>query len=269
MNLQSDWPEQNAGEPAGNRFARVWVDSHCHLQLVDEAPDTMLERAPQVSWLVVPGVDATSSQAALALARRFAGRVFAAAGLHPDQAERWPEERNRIAELVPQAIAVGETGLDFYRNLAPRHVQLTAFRDLLDLAIEFDKPVIVHCRDAFREVHEIIQHTGTGERVIMHCWSGGPHWARRFLDLGVTFSFAGPVLFGTDDMIRRGAALVPPDRAMVETDAPHLCPSHHREKPNDPANIGLVGAALALVWQMTCDEVAAATTDTAVRLFHG
>jgi TatD DNase family protein len=236
--------------------------------LVDEAPEMLLRKAPGVSWWVVPGVDAASSQASLALAERFVGRVFAAVGLHPDFADQWPEQQSRIAGLVPRAIAVGETGLDFFRNRAPRHQQLIAFRGLLDLAVEFDKPVIVHCRDAFSEVHQAIEQTGTGERAIMHCWSGGPRWARRFLDLGVTFSFAGPVMIGTDDMIRRGAAFVDPDRAMVETDAPHLCPSGDRNRANDPADLGLVGAALALVWQTTCDEVSEATSATAWRVFR-
>ena len=244
----------------------TWVDSHCHLQLINEA-DAVLKRAPLISWMVVPGIDAASSQAALDLAERLAGRVFAAVGLHPDHADRWAEERERIAQIAPRAVAVGETGLDYYRNLAPRDMQLAAFRGLLEVATVLDKPVIVHCRDAFREVYEEIEKTGTGDRMIMHCWSGGPNWTRRFLDLGVTFSFAGPVLIGTDDMIKRGAALITPDRTMVETDAPHHCPSHDRKRANEPAGIGLVGAALALVWGMTCDQVAAATTATARRVF--
>jgi TatD DNase family protein len=204
----------------------------------------------------------------LELASLLKGRVFAAVGLHPDFAVRWSEEQNQIAEMVPDATAVGEAGLDFYRNRSPRIRQLEAFRGLLELAVAFDKPIIVHCRDAFAEVHQILEQTGAGERAIMHCWTGGPHWARRFLELGVNFSFAGPVMIGTDDMIRRGAALVNPDRAMVETDAPHLCPSGSQQTSNDPADLGLVGAALALVWQTTCDEVSEATSKTARRVFR-
>ncbi len=188
-------------------------------------------------------------------------------GLHPDHATRWATEHQQITELVPRAIAVGETGLDLYRNLAPRDAQKAAFRRLLQIAVDFDKPVIVHCRDAFREVYEIIEQTGTGPRTIMHCWSGGPHWVHRFLDLGVTFSFAARALAGTDDTIRRGAALITPERVMVETDAPHLCPPDQIGGTNDPANIGLAGAALAHVWQMTCAQVAATTTSTAERVF--
>ena len=254
-------------EAGSDGVGPAWVDSHCHLQLVPEESDVVLRRVPHVSWLVVPGLDAATSQAAVDLAEKHPGRVLAAVGLHPDNADRWPEERDRIAELIPRAIAVGETGLDFYRNLSPRRTQIQAFLDLLSMAVEFGKPVIVHCRDAFDQVHQVIEQTGTGERVIMHCWSGGPHWAGRFLDLGVTFSFACPAIVGIDDMIRRGAALMPPGRAMLETDAPHLCSSKDPKKACDPSEIGLVGAALALVWHMTCDEVAERTTATARRVF--
>ncbi|MGZ8784832.1 MAG: TatD family hydrolase [Acidimicrobiia bacterium] len=244
-----------------------WVDSHCHLQLIPEESDLVLSRAPHVSWLVVPGVDAATSRAALDLAEKHPGRVLAAVGLHPDNATRWPQERDRIAELVPRAIAVGESGLDFYRNRSPRLSQIKAFQELLGMAVQFNKPVIVHCRDAFEQVHRILEQTGTGQRAIMHCWSGGPHWARRFLDLGVTFSFSCPVISGIDDMIRRGVALMPPGRAMVETDAPHLCSSDNPKRACDPSEIGLVGATLALVWHMTCNEVAQTTTATALRVF--
>jgi TatD DNase family protein len=245
-----------------------WVDCHCHLQLVPEPAEAVLARAPHVSWLVVPGLDLATSQAALDLAAAHPGRVLAAVGLHPQNAERWPEERDRIAELVPGAIAVGETGLDFFRSLSPRDTQLEAFRGLLGIAVELDKPISVHCRDAFEQVYEELDRTGTGERAFMHCWSGGPRWTRRFLDLGVTFSFTCSVINGIDDMIRRGAALIPPGRAMVETDTPHLCSVDDSRKACEPSEIGSVGATLAFVWNMTCDEVAEATTATAHRIFR-
>jgi TatD DNase family protein len=238
------------------------------LQIVDESPDSVLDRAYQVAWLVVPGIDARTSWEALELAEVRPDRVRAAVGLHPDCAHRWDAERPSIVQLIPRAVAIGETGLDFYRSLASRETQLTAFRELLNLAVEYDKPLIVHCRDAFREVHEIIEKAAVGQRAVMHCWSGGPQWTRRFLDLGVMFSFAGPVLVGSDDMIRRGAAQVPPERAMVETDAPHLCPRNGRAKPNDPSRIGLVGAALALLWGLTCNDVARITSANAGALFE-
>lgn len=246
----------------------MWVDSHCHLQLDGREPAVLLERAACVDWVVVPGVDAVSSAAGLDLADRFADRVFATVGLHPHQADGWDGEREVIAELAARAAAVGETGLDFYRNLSPRQEQIEAFTDQLALAVELDKPVVVHCRDAFQEVHELVESTGTGERVIMHCWTGGPRWTRRFLDLGVMFSFAGPVAFDTGDTVRRGAAVVPPARAMVETDTPYLSPPPYRGEVNEPARVELVGRALAKVWGLDPEEVARITADNATRVYR-
>lgn len=241
----------------------TWVDSHCHLQLAREAPERLLERAPHVEWIVVPGTDARTSAAALDLADRFAGRVVATVGVHPDAAGRWETDRSAITEMAPRAAAIGETGLDFFRDRTSREVQIAAFRDQLELAVTLDKPVVVHCRDAFRELFRIIRDTNTGDRVILHCWTGGPQWTYRFLGLGVAFSFSNPVVFGSDDMLRRGAALVPPELAMVETDTPHFCPIPGGTDQNEPARVGLVGAALAAVWHTTCEEVARKTSETA------
>jgi TatD DNase family protein len=244
-----------------------WVDTHCHLQLDGRPPADLLERAPDVAWLVAPGVDAASSEDSVDLAGRYPGRVLATAGLHPHDASAWPEQRHVIERLAPSVSALGETGLDFYRDLAPRDDQETAFRAHLTLAAEHDKPVIVHCRDAFADVHRIIEELGMGDRVILHCWTGGTRWTKRFLELGVTFSFAGPLAFETGETIRLGAKLVPPDRALVETDTPYLAPPPHRGERNEPAWVALVGAALAGVWGLEVDEVAEVTTANAARVF--
>ncbi len=224
-------------------------------------------RAPSVKWVVVPGVDWESSRQALRLASEHPGRIRAAAGLHPHEATRWPQEEQSIVEAARQAAAVGETGLDFYRNLSPREHQLGAFRAQIELAVELRKPLVVHCRDAFSQVHGLLEETNAGPRAVMHCWTGGPRWTRRFLDLGVKFSFAGPVSFPTGDTVRRGAALVPPSRAMVETDTPYLTPPPHRGQPNEPAWVALVGRALARVWGMETPEVARLTGRVARETF--
>lgn len=245
----------------------AWVDSHCHLQLDDRDPLHLLERAPDVDWVVAPGVDAPSSAASLELARTMPGRVLATAGLHPHEASRWADERSVIEELAPEAGAIGETGLDFYRDLSPRTIQEAVFRDQIELALELDKPIIVHCRDAFGRVHDILEDTGAGPNSILHCWTGGRRWTRRFLPLGVTFSFAGPLAFETGEPIRLGAELVPPERALVETDTPYLAPPPHRGERNEPAWVALVGEALARVWDVAAREVAETTSANAARVF--
>lgn len=245
-----------------------WVDTHCHLQLDERDPAVLLDRAVGVDWIVVPGVDLRSSEQSLELAGRWPDRVLATAGLHPHDASRWPEQAEGIVALVPEVAAIGEVGLDFYRNLSGRDEQITAFRAQIELAMTLDKPVIVHCRDAFAEIHDILEATGAGPRSVMHCWTGGRKWTRRFLELGVVFSFAGPITFDTGETLRLAAELVPPDRAMVETDTPYLAPPPHRGEPNEPAWVALVGRALAGVWGVPEIEVAAATTATAHRVFR-
>ena len=153
----------------------TWVDSHCHLHMAAEPPAVLLERAAAagVSWLVCPGTDAAGSEAARDIARAHPDRVLWAAGLHPHDAARWGDERERIAVLAAEAHAVGEVGLDFYRNLSPRQPQIEAFRDQIRLAREHDKPVVVHTRDSFAEAYEIIEALEAGPRTVMHCWTGG------------------------------------------------------------------------------------------------
>jgi TatD DNase family protein len=246
----------------------MWVDTHCHLQLDARPADELIDRAADVEWLVVPGVDARTSQAAAELADRYPGRLEWTAGLHPHDAERWPGEEAEITRLAARAAAVGECGLDYYRNLSDPEAQRAAFIAQIELADALGKPVVVHCRDAFADVHDILERTGYGPRTVLHCWTGGRRWTRRFLDLGVVFSFAGPLTYPTGETIRLAAELVPPDRAMVETDTPYLSPEPHRGEPNEPAWIAHTGEVLASVWAIGVEEAARLTTATAERVFR-
>lgn len=243
----------------------MWVDTHCHLQMTDPA---LLDRAVDVDWILVPGVDAESSRAARRLAKGDPDRILWSAGLHPHDAERWAEERDQVSEMAASAAAVGEIGLDFYRDLSPRSDQLAAFADQLRLAEQLGKPAIVHCRDAFADVFAAISGMDDPTKAVLHCWTGGPKWSKRFADLCVTFSFAGPVAFETGDTVRRGAAVLDPTTVMVETDTPYLSPPPHRGEPNEPAHVALVGAALAEVWGVEPAEVARLTSARAEAVFR-
>lgn len=246
----------------------TWVDTHCHLQLDERPTSELLQRAADVDWLLIPGIDVESSRAAARLAGRYQGRMEWSAGLHPHDAQEWSKQGEAIADLATGAAAIGETGLDFYRDLSPRTAQLEAFRLQLELADALDKPVIVHCRDAFAQVYELLEESGSGGRAVLHCWTGGRRWTRRFLDLGVVFSFAGPLAFETGETIKLAAAEVPPDRAMVETDTPYLAPPPHRGEPNEPAWVAHTGRALAEVWGISVEETARHTSRTAERVFR-
>ncbi len=249
----------------------TWVDSHCHLFSLDEAASSVLDRAESagVSWVLVPGIDLESSLQARAIATAEPARAMWSAGLHPHNAASWLVEGGRIEALAASAAAIGECGLDFYRNLAPRGAQLDAFRAQLELGMSLGKPVIIHCRDAFAEVYAELESACLGAMAVMHCWTGGPKWTRRFRELGVTFSYAGPVTFDGGDTVRLGVAEAPPDRTMVETDTPYLTPPPDRRSSNEPANVPLIGRALAQVWGLDVAEVAAASSATATRVFGG
>lgn len=247
----------------------MWVDSHCHLQLAEHASaDDLIARAGAVDWMVVPGVDRDSSVAAIELAQRSGGRLLATAGLHPHDAERWADQAEAIAGLMNRVVAVGETGLDYYRDLSPRADQRASFQAHIELAAASGLPLIVHCRDAFADVFSALEAAGLGQQAVLHCWTGGPKWTKRFLGIDPTFSFAGPVAFATGDTVRRAAAVVPPTQCLVETDTPYLSPEPFRGEPNEPSRVALVGAALGRVWGLAEGEVAAITTANATRVFR-
>jgi TatD DNase family protein len=247
---------------------RSWVDTHCHLQLTEQPVGDLLGRAVDVDWMVVPGIDLESTGAARRLAEERPDRLLFTAGLHPHEASRWAEQRDGLGEHWEAAAAIGEIGLDFYRDLSPRAAQLDAFRDQIKIGLDLGKPLVVHVRDAFREAFDIISATASGSQTVLHCWTGGPKWTRRFLELGVMFSFAGPITFETGDTVRLAAAVVPPHRALVETDTPYLSPPPFRHEDNEPARVALVGAALADVWGMKVTEVARVTTENASGVFR-
>jgi TatD DNase family protein len=246
-----------------------WVDSHCHLFGSDESVDVLLERADRagVDWAMCPGINLETSLEARHISLAHPGRVIWAAGLHPHDASSWNEQSSRLEALTTEADAIGECGLDYYRDLSPRPVQRRVFRAQLELARELAKPIIVHCRDAFADVYQDLEEAALGEKAILHSWTGGPRWTKRFESLGVTFSFAGMVTYPTADTVRRAVAVAPPERCMVETDTPYLPPQAHRDLANEPAFVPLTGAAVAEVWGMGLTEAAAVTSATARRVF--
>jgi TatD DNase family protein len=251
----------------------MWFDSHCHLHLCEQevSLDDLLTRARTngVDQMVAVGIEVASSERALDIAREHEG-VYASAGVHPNDATSWNEEvGQRVDELLShdEVVAVGETGLDFYRDYTPHDVQRAAFRDHIELAKGHRKPLVIHTRDSTTAAIDELVAAGPPERLIFHCWSGTTDELKSALELGAHVSFAGNVSFKSAGDLREAARLVPDDRLLVETDSPFLAPVPHRGKPNEPGFVAAVGRAVAEARDRDDAEIARSTTANARRIF--
>jgi TatD DNase family protein len=222
------------------------IDTHAHLDACAEPADVLVERArvAGVARIVSVGSGIDSCRETLAIAARERG-VFAALGIHPHQAgdpdaDRLEELRDLLGD--ERAVAVGETGLDFYRDYAPRDRQRELFEHQLALADELDKAVVVHTRAATSETAELL--AGFVGTVVLHCFSE-PELLPIALERGYYLSFAGNLTYPKADDLRQAARDVPQDRLLVETDSPYLAPQPRRGQPNEPANVVHTAAILA------------------------
>lgn len=250
------------------------VDSHAHLNHADydEDRDEVLGRARRegVVAIVNVGYDLASSARAVEMARAEPD-CYAAVGIHPHDASDVDDAT--LAQLgawlaVPGVVAVGETGLDFYRDLSPRTAQLEAFRRCLALARERNVPVVLHDRDAHAEMLGVLGGDGIpAAGGVMHCFSGDAAMASACVDLGLHVGITGVITFGKADSLRAVARAVPAERLLIETDCPWLAPEPRRGRRNEPAYVRHVLSALAGTLGRTPDEVAEVTTANARRLF--
>lgn len=253
------------------------VDTHAHLDFdaFDADREQVLERAWAAGLVAIvnAGADLPSSRAGVELAWRHA-RVFAAVGVHPHDAKDLAA--SALAELealarAPKVVALGEIGLDFYRDLSPRPAQRKAFEAQLDLAAHLGKPVIVHDRDAHGEVMSLLRTwaptSPLAEKGVLHCFSGSLEMALEAVELGFLISIAGPITYANARKLPQIAAALPLDKLLIETDCPFLAPHPHRGKRNEPAHVAMVAKAVARVRGVSVADVARATTANAVRLF--
>lgn len=245
-------------------------DTHCHLGYdeADRGGDADWERARDagVSRMLDVGIDLASSERARDRANRLAG-VHHAAGLHPNHVDVFDAEWEAIEALCrePSCVAIGETGMDFFREHTTPEAQERALERHLELARTLDKPVVIHCRDAFDKTYEVLGRFPE-VRGVMHCFSGGVAEAERAVELGYMLSFAGPLTYKKSDPLREAAAAAPADHVLVETDAPFLPPQSRRGKRNEPALIVETLTKLAEVRGVSVEDMAAITTANARRL---
>ena len=247
-----------------------WIDSHCHVQMATEGADAAIDRARDagVSAMVVVGTDLESSQAAVDIAGRH-GDVWATVGLHPHDASRLHDEWTELEVLATadRVVAVGEAGFDLHYRHSEPDEQEAAFRAQIQLAHRLNRALVIHSREAWDDTFRVLADEGPPARTVFHCFTGGPDEARRALELGAALSFSGIVSFPSADDVRAAAVVCPSDRMLVETDAPYLTPVPHRGRENEPAFVGLVGAALAQALGRSIEEVAVATAGAASAAF--
>lgn len=256
------------------------TDTHCHLTLPEFDSDRQAAiaraHAGGIRWMVVPGIDLSTSRAAVGLADRETG-LRAAVGIHPHHASEWSTEAAReLAELAdsPVVSAIGEIGLDYYRGYSPRADQLTAFLGQLELASELGLPVVVHNREATQDVlGHLIEWAARlpeelgGRAGVLHAFSADSDTARQAITAGFFLGVGGPITYRNAHARREITAGLPLDRLVIETDSPYMTPHPHRGERNEPARLGLIAERLAEVHSVTLDELAGVTTRNATWLF--
>ncbi len=264
-----------------------WFDSHCHVQeeyLPDEVAgradlEPVLSRAAEagVERLVCIGTGAVTSAQAVAVARATAGagagpRAWASVGLHPHEASEGVDE---VAALLARelaaddgvVVAVGECGLDYFYEHSPRQAQRAAFAAQIALAHRYGLALVIHARDAWTDLFEVLAAEGVPERTVLHCFTGGPDEVERCLRAGMYVSFSGIVTFKNASDVREAAARCPLDRLLVETDSPFLAPVPHRGRTNEPSYLPFVGEAIAAIKGCTVDEVRERTAAATAMVF--
>jgi TatD DNase family protein len=250
-------------------------DSHTHLDLIERpVPEILADaRAARIVRVVTIGVDLPTSRWAADCAGAHAD-VYAAVAVHPNETARAADRDGVLAEIaslaaLPKVRAIGETGLDYYRDWAPPAVQRDWFRAHIEIAKQSGKALMIHDRDAHEDVLRILDADGPPEQVIFHCFSGDAAMAKRCAEAGYVMSFAGNVTFKGAQQLRDAAAAAPLDLILAETDAPFLTPVPYRGRPNAPAMVAHTVRALAEVKQVGLAGLCDALTATGERVFGG
>lgn len=257
------------------------VDTHAHLDMsvFDEGRTETITRALDVGVgnIITVGTDLESSQKAIELSERYAG-VYAAVGIHPhDVATIDKADITRLGEIARNScvVAIGETGLDFYRDYSPRKAQTQALRWQLALSAELELPVIIHCRQAEEDMLDLLRSgisdygdTSKRYRGVIHCFSSDSETAKEYLKMGFYLSLGAYIGYPSSAVTHDTIRSIPGDRLLVETDCPFLSPQSYRGKRNEPAYLPLTVKALATIREESYENVAKMTTQNAQRLFR-
>ena len=251
-------------------------DTHAHLndeRLYNRLDEVLANaRAASLVGIATVGYDWQSSLFAVRLAEKHPGYLYAVTGVHPHDASTWSSQlADKLYQLAlePQVVAVGEIGLDYYRDLSPRDVQKKVFCEQIELAKTLKKPIVIHDRDAHGDILKILKEQRAGENGgILHCFSGSREMALDCLRLGFHLSFAGPLTYTNARNLTEACAAVPLSEMLVETDCPYLSPHPLRGKINEPANCALVAEKIAQIKGISAEEVGRITTANARAVYR-
>ncbi len=253
----------------------IWIDSHTHLDIIEKEPIHQQELVDRlndqnIKAVITISTDIPSYFSGKTLALNNPDKVFCTCGLYPSHAEDY--DNRLIKALIEQvdegiAIALGECGLDYYRNYGSPDLQKTLFRDQVRLAKTCHLPLVIHARDAYEDVYTILKEENPLDGGVMHCYGGNADYARRFMDLGFYISFAGNVTYKKADSLRESCRAVPLDRLLLETDAPYLTPVPHRGKKNHPGLLVHTAECVAELKGVSLDDLSQATCQNAIDLF--
>lgn len=256
------------------------ADTHCHLNApeYDSDRDQVLANAISagIQWLIVPGIDLDGSRSAVKLAEKHPD-IYAAVGIHPHAASSWNHaaeiELRKLAQS-PRVVAIGEIGLDFYRNLSPHEIQIEAFQAQLAIAADLGLPVIVHNRESINTViRNLLDFSASlspelqSRAGVLHAFSADLDSALKAIEAGFYIGIAGPITFRNAELRREITRQLPLERLLTETDAPYLSPHPHRGKRNEPARVRLIAEALAKEFNIDYCIIANITRQNASILF--
>lgn len=249
-------------------------DTHIHLNVSDYAADQdqVFARAREagVGLFLNVGIDFEHSKANVEFAQKF-DNVYATVGLHPHDAEQFTEEKFKEIKVLAKnkkVKAIGEVGLDYFRNLSPREKQVEVFSRFVGFAREINLPLVIHSREAYSDIYSIMRKFGNQHRGLMHCFAGNKQDLEDALELGLHISIAGPVTYKKNNELRELVQMIPQDKLLVETDAPYLPPEPYRGKRNEPAWIVETVKKIAEVRNVDFKHISEETTANGKRLFQ-
>ncbi|OAA28458.1 hydrolase TatD [Kosmotoga arenicorallina S304] len=249
-------------------------DTHSHISFkqFDGDRDRIISQLKdgQIEFIIEVGIDLESSKRAVELATRF-NRIFAAVGIHPhESAKALPEYLDDFRDLFANdtVVAIGEIGLDYFRNLSPKELQKKAFIEQLALAQELNLPVVVHIRDAYNDAYEILKKFGGGLRGVIHAFSGTKADAKNFIELGFKLGIGGPLTYPKNNELREIVRKFPLEYFLPETDCPYLPPQKYRGKRNEPLYVRFIEETIAEIKGISLIHCGAVLCENAVKLFR-